>query len=186
MIYNLFVLTLSLAGAVEGEFSYNGQYAVASSIRFETVYPASEVGKVRLAELQNEGYSCQSKLQFIQCHKLSESTAGLPSELSKTLPSVETVTFGPVQAMDLISQGEDLAQFEAVQDVNVDGVAYSKVNYLESSDLVKATVGNPSDSSNYHSFIVNPDSVSVLDSIAKTESKWVYNVYHVEFFLVKK
>lgn len=186
MITSILMFIVSIASAVEGNFAYQGDHTVVSAVRYETVYTPSEIGKQRLQELQTDGYSCQAKLQFVQCKKLFDAPTDIPQNIVQAHPSVLNVHFEAVQSMDLIAQGDDIALYEAVQNAIVDGKKYEQVKYLERPDLVKATVGDPNDSQNYHSFIVNSDSVSVLDSIHLTESKWVFTTYHVEFFLPKK
>lgn len=186
MFTSLLTVLISVSGAVEGHFAYKGDHSVVSSVRYETVYTPSEAGKQRLQELQGEGYSCQAKLQFVQCKKLFATSNNIPSTITQAVPSAQNVIFESVQSMDLISQGDDIAIYEAAQNVSVDGTTYDVVKYLERPDLVKASVGDANDSANYHSFVVNTDSVSVLDSINVTESKWVFTTYHVEFFLPKQ
>lgn len=173
---------ISLSGAIEGTFSYKGELQALSAVRYEMVSPLSAAGQGRITELKNLGYSCQNKLQFVQCRKHIEASQ-LPEELNQAEPSATTVQFGPLISLDLISQGDEIAFFEGTQDVWVDGKFYDTVNYLERPDLVKATVGHPKDSSNYYSFIVNTNDVSMVETLNLTESKWAYTSYFVEFIL---
>lgn len=183
-IFILLSIVSSTAFAVEGNFSYNGDTALLSSVRYETVYPHSPSGKARIAELQALHYSCSAKLQFTQCKKSFALTA-LPEEMTSIKPSVSKVIFGSLQSMSLISEGEDIAFYEATQDIIVDGKIYSTAQYLETPDLVKVTVGKPS-AEDYHSFVINTDSISTLESFTRTESKWAYTRYHIEFRLNKE
>jgi hypothetical protein len=184
MLYILLVLVGSFASAVEGQFSYNGDFNVVSSMRNETVYPASKSGQERLNILRNEGYSCQNKLQFVQCQKVF-TNAALPESMANVAPTAQYVSFENLLSLELISKGDDVSIYEAQQNIIVDGVSYSNAQYLERSDLVKVTVGDLNHS-DYHSFIVYTDMVSLLDSFNHTESKWVYTTYLIEFFLKKQ
>lgn len=187
MILSGIALVIGMAFGVEGSFEYHGQYNVLASQRFETVYPASEAGKMRASELRAEGYVCQPKLQFLQCSKQLEGLPVLPESLSALSPLAQSVEFGAVNSMDLITQGDELAIFAADQTVIIDGVkTYSTAQYLERPDLVKITVGEASDPANYYSFVVYSDSVSMVQSVSKTESKWAYSTYLVEFYLPRK
>lgn len=186
MITVILSLVTSMAFAAEGTYQFSGQYNVVSSIRYETVYTPSESGKTRLAELQSDGYACQAKLQFVQCKKIFPSLPILPESLSDLMPSAQNVTFGAVQSQELLSQGDDVSIYEVAQTIDVDGVMYDKAKYLESADISKITVGDPNDSMNYHSFIVYSNALAVFESVSKTESKWAFSTYLVEFYLIKK
>lgn len=171
--------------AVEGQFSYRGQYTVTGSTRYETVYPSSPAGKVRLEALRADGYACQPKMQFVQCKKVFPGLATLPESLNSVSSPVQNATFEPVQAMSLISQGDDVAIYEAAQAATVDGTSYSMVKYIERTDMVKASVGDPNAQEGYYSFLIFPDFIAILDTASVTESKWAFQAYDIQYFLQK-
>lgn len=175
----------TFAQAIEGQFNYRGHYEVTSSTRYESVYASSAAGQARVVELRNDGYVCQPKMQFIQCKKVFPAQASLPDALAHLTSPVQSANFGTVQAMSLISQGDTVAIYEAAQITDVDGQSFSVVKYIEHSDQVKASVGDPSVPSAYYSFLIYPESVAVLSTMTVTDSKWVFQSYDVTFFLQK-
>lgn len=185
IIQALFSLLALTVHAVEGQFDFKGQYEVTGSTRYESVYASSTAGKARVVELQNDGYSCQPKMQFIQCKKVFPGQPSLPVAIATHSSPVQSVNFGAVQAMNLISQGDNVAIFEAAQTTVVNGISFPVVTYIERIDMIKASVGNPNTPDAYFSFLIYPESIAVLDTISVTESKWAFHAYDVTFFLQK-
>jgi hypothetical protein len=167
--------------AVEGHFSFQGQSEVLTSTRYETVYTPADEGKLRMQELLSEGYTCEPKLQFMQCSFSYENDI-MP--VLNFAPKVQSVTFGPIQSIATLYQGDSLLQYEAQQKVIVNGKVYPSSMYYESKDFVKVTVGTP-DQNNYYSFVVNKDSVSYIELLNETESKWAFKSYWIESALTK-
>lgn len=174
----LFIVLMSLiSAAIEGNFTFKGEHQLLQAQRFEVVYPASTPGKARLQELLNLGYTCQPKLQFYQCTATSaEST--VPQNISAQITKSEVI-FGPVKSVTPIAQGDHLLQYEADQNVSVDGINHKPVIYLETATQIKVTVGDPT-SSEYHSFVVYKDAVGKVDSYQAKESPWAFKKYVVE------
>lgn len=179
MFLQFIAVIFSLASAVEGSFHYYGDYNVLSSIRHENVYPASPQGKKRLTELKSEGYVCQAKLQFIQCKKSSSHTTPPPGMLIE--PNMSAVEFGPLLSLNLIVQGDQLTISDALQTVSIDGVSYSKAQYLERPNLVKVSVG-AAGQLDYRQFVVYNSFLGVIGQVVNTESQWVYTTYSIEYY----
>ncbi len=174
---------VSTAFAIEGQFHFKGQYAVTGSTRYENVYAPSPKGQARLDELRQDGYSCQPKLQLVQCKKVFPGLAALPEELAHVTSPVNSADFGTIESLKLISQGDVVAIYEAAQTATIDGNTYATVKYIEQTTLTKASVGDPASPESYYSFLIYPESVAVLENITHTESKWAFQVYDVHFFL---
>lgn len=174
MLSGIFLLMASAWG-LEGHFVYQGDQQTVSTVRRETVYTPSPQGQVRLKELKSEGYSCAAKLQFVQCSLSLE-----PESLKDSfVPSAKDVLFGPVTALNTKYEGEGLVQYEAFQNITVNGFSFSKAMYYEFKDFVKISVGSP-EQSNYFSFVVGKNSITAMEQVTKTESRWVYKTHWVE------
>lgn len=174
-MWGIILVLASTAWGLEGHFTYQGEQQTLSTVRKETIYTGSAAGKERLLELRAEGYNCSPKLQFFQC------TLSMEPESLKDIftPKAQDVIFGPVIALNTQYQGEGFIQYEADQNVIVNGTSYSKATYYELKEFVKVAVGNP-DSSNYHSFIIGKNSIASVEQKNQTESKWVYKTHWVE------
>lgn len=174
-MFHAILLFMASAWGLEGHFVYQGDQQTISTVRRETVYTPSPQGKLRLNELKNEGYSCAAKLQFMQC-SLSLEPESLKNVFS---PKAKEVTFGPVTALNTQYEGDGLVQYEAFQNITINGVSFSKATYYEFKDFVKISVGTV-ETSNYFSFVVGKNSITAMEQISKTESKWVYKTHWVE------
>ncbi len=180
MISSLLLL-FATAWAIEGHYVFRGDMQTLSTVRKETVYPSSIAGKERIEELRQEGYSCTSKLQFVQCTLSTD-----PEELKNIYtPKVKDVVFGPLISLNTQYEGESLVQYEADQNVTVNGHSYSKATYYEFKNFVKISVGN-ADQGNYFSFVVGKNSIASIELVNKTESKWAYKTHWVESTLQLK
>ncbi len=176
----LLVLLISLAGAVEGHYVYEGEQQTLSTVRRETVYTGSSAGKERVEELRNDGYSCAAKLQFLQCSK------NLPPESVAAVytPQIKQVSFGAITALNTLYSGDSLLQYEADQSVKINGVTFSKAMYYEFKDFVKVAAGD-STQGTYYSFVVTKDSLELVEQKDIRESKWAYKTHLVQSSLHK-
>jgi hypothetical protein len=180
-MWGVLVLLFSSAWGLEGHFLYQGNQQTLSTVRKETVYTASSIGRNRLQELKNEGYSCAAKLQFVQC------TLNLEPESVKSthLPTVREVVFGALISLNTQYSGESLVQYEAMQNITINGEKFTKATYYEFKDFVKVSVGEVSQGP-YYSFVITKNAILAIEQTHKTESKWAYKTHWIESTLEQK
>lgn len=183
MIMTLAAFLVALASAIEGPYTYEGAFQIISHSRVETVTTSTLEGRSRFMELKNLGYSCSENSEFSSCKKMFNAPGVVPNTLNNPKPSVQTVMFAPLIAMNLISQGDETAVYSAQQDVYVNGQLFPYVQYLERPDRIEITVCDLHELDNSYSLNVNSNSVTVIDTFVIAEPKSIQNIYHVEFTL---
>ncbi|MBY0314823.1 MAG: hypothetical protein K2Q26_04855 [Bdellovibrionales bacterium] len=176
-IFLIGLLFPTLAFAIEGRFVFSGEVQSPSIIRHEVVYPGTEAGQARIAELMNLSYECKSALQFVKCTRVVDEE--IPDVVKNYQPRFSEITFGTLKSYNPIYQGEDYVQYQADQEVFTPEKSYAPVKYTETADFTKVLVGDIQ-KGDFLGFFVEDNSIFHTTNFNVTESKWVFRTYGLE------
>lgn len=163
-----------------GQYSFHGEFAVTTKLRFEVVNSSNSTGQQRLTFLRSNGYECWPKsAQTWRC-KQFQSTEGaveLVRERVEKALAGKLLTLGESRGdAYLISKSETLAEYLVPQTASFGGKYWDAYRLFQMQDKWSVRLGTPTELQ----FSLENGELKHLMQMPVTESSKAYLLYVIE------